>query len=77
MDIIDAVTNRRENNMSDAPEMPTMIHPCSCTSYNGGQCYNCLNGAHDICEGEVKCGQPRSKQIGLLIVVKGATKEEP
>ena len=25
-----------------------MLHPCKCATYNGRQCYNCLNGAHDI-----------------------------
>ena len=23
---------------------------CDCTKYNGGQCYNCLNGHHEICD---------------------------
>ena len=45
------------------------LHPCKCTSYNGGQCYNCLNGAHDICSGTPKCRQARDKVIGLPIVV--------
>lgn len=25
------------------------LHPCDCTGYNGGQCYNCLNGFHVGC----------------------------
>jgi hypothetical protein len=29
----------------------TSIHRCGCTSYNGDKCYNCLNGAHSLCEG--------------------------
>jgi hypothetical protein len=33
------------------------IYPCDCKSYNGRQCYNCLNGAHDICEGEPRCNK--------------------
>jgi hypothetical protein len=49
-----------------------MIHPCTCTNYNGGQCYNCLNGAHDICEARPKCGKARDKQVGLPIVVKNS-----
>ena len=28
-----------------------MFHPCGCTDYNGGQCYNCLNGFHAGCDG--------------------------
>lgn len=31
-----------------------MIHPCNCKEYNGGQCYNCLNGAHEFCDGGCK-----------------------
>ena len=46
-----------------------MLHPCKCTSYNGQQCYNCLNGAHDICGGTPKCKQKRDKVLGLPIVV--------
>ena len=30
--------------MPDAP-----LFPCDCTGYNGGQCYNCLNGFHVGC----------------------------
>ena len=44
------------------------IHPCSCTSYNGGQCYNCLNGAHSTCSSKNKC-KGRYTGIGLPIVV--------
>lgn len=44
-------------------------HPCTCTSYNGGQCYNCLNGAHHICEAKRKCGF-KTRSVGLTIVVK-------
>ncbi len=42
-------------------------HPCKCTSCNGGQCYNCLNGAHDICDAKVKCKKRRAKQIGVML----------
>lgn len=49
----------------------TMLHPCQCTSYNGGQCYNCLNGAHDICDDG--CKTVRSKQVGVAIVVTTTT----
>ena len=50
-------------------EARDMIHPCKCKDYNGGQCYNCLNGAHDICEASKGCKTKRSKQVGLIIVV--------
>ncbi len=31
---------------------------CDCAKYNGGQCYNCLNGAHDICDnGHGECNR--------------------
>lgn len=42
-----------------------MIHPCDCTDYNGGQCFNCLNGAHAFCE---TCQEPDVKQPGLTLV---------
>ena len=45
-----------------------MIHPCECKAYNGGQCYNCLNGAHDLCA--ANCKVKRSKQVGLMLVFK-------
>lgn len=44
-----------------------IIHPCKCVEYNDGQCYNCLNGAHDICEAKKGCKTSRAKQVGLLI----------
>ena len=47
-----------------------MIHPCKCTEYNGGQCYNCLNGAHDICSAPDGCRTKPSTQKGLMIVCK-------
>jgi hypothetical protein len=49
-----------------------LIHPCTCTYYNGGQCYNCLNGAHELCDGKdkKKCKKKNAKQIGLRIVIK-------
>lgn len=46
-----------------------MIHPCKCTGYNGSQCYNCLNGAHNICEAKPKC-KVKTKSVGLQIVIK-------
>jgi hypothetical protein len=54
-----------------------MIHPCKCTAGgNGGQqCYNCLNGAHDICSGKPKCKSVRAKQVGMMIVVKTSRKK--
>lgn len=51
-----------------------MIHPCTCTNYNGGQCYNCLNGAHEFCDGN--CNQKNSKHLGLQIVIKSQTLDE-
>ncbi len=48
-----------------------MIHPCKCKYYNGKQCYNCLNGAHDICEAQNRCKVKRSEQVGLILIFKG------
>jgi len=48
------------------PMPPKMFHSCKCTAYNGGQCYNCLNGAHDLCD--AGCKVPRSKHVGVMIV---------
>jgi hypothetical protein len=42
-------------------------HPCNCTEYNGGQCYNCLNGAHELCPA---CRRKNSKRVGLTLVCK-------
>jgi hypothetical protein len=50
------------------PKPPKMIHPCECRAYNGRQCYNCLNGAHDLCD--AGCKVARSKQVGVMIVTK-------
>ncbi len=47
------------------------LHPCKCTAYNGGQCYNCMNGAHSYC---TACGQPNDKQIGIVIQTKSTTR---
>lgn len=47
------------------------IHPCKCADYNGGQCYNCLNGAHDICHADKRCKAKASKTPGLMLVFKG------
>lgn len=52
-----------------------MIHPCKCTDYNGGQCYNCLNGAHKICEAAKKCKKRNSKILGLVLVFKSKKRE--
>ena len=38
------------------------FYPCTCDDYNGGQCYNCLNGAHRICEGEKPCNLHKKKR---------------
>lgn len=46
-----------------------VLHPCQCKAYNGGQCYNCLNGAHDICQHG--CKRRRAKKVGLTLVFKG------
>lgn len=43
------------------------IQPCGCSEYNGGQYYNCLNGAYDLCR---SCEQPRANIVGLIIVCK-------
>ena len=50
----------------------TKVHPCSCTNYNGGACYNCLNGYHPGCNGKGKkaCKKKASKQLGLRMVFK-------
>jgi len=55
-----------------------MIYPCKCKAYNGGQCYNCLNGAHHICEARGGC-KTKTRGIGLKIVFgkgKAKLKEE-
>lgn len=46
-----------------------MFHPCKCTDYNGTQCYNCLNGAHDICDSRKKCKTRKAKYPGVLLVI--------
>ena len=36
---------------------------CDCIKYNGGQCYNCLNGAHDICDGgQGRCSRTKAER---------------
>ncbi len=36
---------------------------CDCTKYNGGQCYNCLNGGHDICDsGRGRCSRTPARK---------------
>lgn len=42
-------------------------HVCNCKAYNGGQCYNCLNGAHRICE-DGSCKKRNAKQLGVRLV---------
>lgn len=44
---------------------PRPIHPCGCTIYNGGQCFNCLNGAHDLCADS--CDTERAKTPGVVV----------
>lgn len=51
------------------------IHPCNCTDYNGGQCYNCLNGAHSMCQAKKKCKKRNSKFLGVRIVFKSSAKK--
>lgn len=46
------------------------MHHCKCKGYNGGQCYNCLNGAHHICDSKPKCRVKKSKHMGLMVVCK-------
>ena len=46
-------------------------HPCDCKEYNGGQCYNCLNGAHSHCRA---CGRKDDKHLGLMLVFRQAGK---
>jgi len=48
------------------------FHPCTCTDYNGGQCYNCLNGAHQWCEakGKSKCKKGNAKLMGVKLIFK-------
>lgn len=54
-----------------------MYHPCTCTSYNGKQCYNCLNGAHDICSANKKCNRAKQKikHVGVYLVFKEGGKK--
>ena len=44
------------------------LHPCKCTAYNGGACYNCINGFHKGCDHG--CKTKNSKHMGLRIVCK-------
>ena len=57
---------------TETPPWPPQLHPCGCTNYNGGQCYNCLNGAHSICSAKKKCGCKNANQIGGILVFKAA-----
>jgi len=51
-------------------------HPCTCDAGgNGGQqCYNCLNGAHYICDGDVKCNRHKKRKgrVGVMLSFKEA-----
>lgn len=44
------------------------FHPCTCTDYNGSQCYNCLNGFHEGCTD--KCNKKNAKQMGVKLIFK-------
>lgn len=52
--------------------MTINIHPCRCTDYNGGQCYNCLNGFHRGCA--KRCKTNNAKQMGVMIVARSSPK---
>ena len=45
-----------------------IFHRCACTGYNGGQCYNCINGAHELCDHTPKCANKNSRQVGVKLV---------
>lgn len=70
------MTTPSQNNPVDGEKKESgYYHPCTCRAYNGGQCYNCLNGAHDICtpqRGQHKCNRYKrpSKKLGLTLVFK-------
>lgn len=46
-------------------KLTSAFHPCECVESNGGQCYNCLNGAHHLCSG--RCKKSKSKRMGVLL----------
>lgn len=50
----------------------TQLHSCTCTNYNGEQCYNCLNGFHKGCsgKGKNKCKKEDAKQMGVKLIFK-------
>lgn len=52
--------------------MKINIHPCQCTDYNGGQCYNCLNGFHAGCG--KRCKTKNAKVMGVRILFRSARK---
>lgn len=48
--------------------MTEMLSPCDCTKYNGGQCFNCLNGAHRICDsGQGECNRTNQYPANLVL----------
>jgi len=46
------------------------FHPCTCTNYNGSQCYNCLNGFHEGCTGECNKNKINDKHLGVKLIFK-------
>lgn len=42
--------NEAQIKADSAAPSSTRRTACDCTSYNGGPCYNCINGAHHICD---------------------------
>lgn len=60
--------SKEKKGMADDLSVMRQIHPCNCKEYNGGQCYNCLNGAHKYCP---SCSKTENdKSIGITIVTK-------
>ena len=51
--------------------MSQLLHPCHCDDYNGSQCYNCLNGAHRMCNSQkTPCKKRNAKRVGVMIVIR-------
>jgi len=65
-------TNSKDFTHCDKHEFDKKIngkfHPCTCTDYNGSQCYNCLNGFHEGCTD--KCNKKNSKHMGVKLIFK-------
>lgn len=57
--------------------MTTMLFPCSCKAYNGGQCYNCLNGAHRLCESKRMCSKAPTMSKPMPSKSKPTKKQPP